>query len=68
MSFLQIEHAVYEPFSKEWLVGIGIFSIYLLIVVAASKLLNKSQRGVFEKAWGGALIALLIGKHFHLVH
>lgn len=67
MNFLQIEHAVYEPFSKEWLVGIGIFSIYLLIVVAASKLLNKSQRAVFEKIWGGALIALLIGKHFHLV-
>ena len=68
MAFLQIEHAVYSIFSAEWFIGIGIFAIYLSVVIAASRLLNKDQLAIFEKVWGLALIALLIGKHFHLVH
>ncbi len=68
MTFLQIEHAVYPILSKEWFIGIGIFAIYLLTVLFAIKILNKNQLAIFEKVWGFALIALLIGKHFHLVH
>ena len=68
MNFLQIEHAVYPMFSSEWFIGIGIFTLYLSIVIAASRILNKDQLAIFEKVWGIALIALLVGKHFHLVH
>tara|TARA_B100000780_G_scaffold278707_1_gene253266 strand:- start:1064 stop:1783 length:720 start_codon:yes stop_codon:yes gene_type:complete len=66
MNFLQTNHAVYSLFSTEWSIGIGIFVMYSLLVIAATKLLRPEQLRAFEKIWGLALIALLVGKHFHL--
>ncbi len=69
MTFLQIEHAVYAIGSTGWWGGIGIFTFYGGLVLAASKWLKGDQAlRRFEIAWGLGLVTLWMGKHIHLVN
>ncbi len=69
MTFLQIEHAVYAMGSTGWWYGIGIFAVYAIWVILAARLLKgDDQLRMFEKFWGGLLVAIWIGKHIHLVN
>lgn len=69
MTFLQIEHAVYAMGSTGWWAGLSIFAVYAIWVILGARMLKgDDQLRMFEKFWGGLLVAMWIGKHIHLAN
>jgi len=69
MTLLQVEHVMLTTADTEWWIGGGIFGLYGLIVLFLARHWKGQEDKLvrMERAWGFALLALLVIKHINLL-